>query len=501
MVNELHQTADEHYFFNVSTVIKQGCCSLFLATKIRVLKRLVFLFGTLLQIGFASAQNSPAAPLPESQIDIPIQINLKPIFAFADKSVATVFTSPNYPDGWVQANCATRFKYHFRRSPLRMNMKGLLMNLGFTGYYKIVGSTRLCNGSTVLSPWTPGCKCGFDEPERQVEIGFTSRFALTPDYHLQTKITRTEPVAKDKCEVCFWGQDVTKEVINGLKTELDASRKAMQDSFGNINLRPYLQQAWNMLNEAYAIPGIGYFSLHPKSLRMQNINAQNDLLNINIGITASPAVTFEKQPGIKSPVPNLAANANPGGFSIYLDAALQYDSLSRVVNGYMAGKRFDVSEGIFKKHIIVKEVTVAASPEGRMLIKLDFTGSFNGTAFFTGNPVYNPATKTIEVQDLDYDLQTKNVLLKTAKWLFAGKIEEELKKNTTINLTSYFDSAQKALNTHLNKEWTKGIKGTGTIKELKVVSVQPLPQHIFIKTACSGNLSVQVSEIDLGFNR
>jgi hypothetical protein len=230
---------------------------------------------------------------------------------------------------------------------------------------------------------------------------------------------------------------------------------------------------------------------------MQNINGQNDLLNINIGITASPAVTFEKKNVVVTPVPALSTTAAPGGFAVYLDAALQYDSLSRVVNGYMAGKRFDVSEGLFKKHITVKQVTVAASPEGRMLIKVDFEGSFNGTAFFTGNPVYNPANKTIEVQDLDYDLQTKNVLLKTAKWLFAGKIEAELKKNTTIDLTSYFDSAQKSLNTYLNKEWTKGIRGSGNIKELRVVSVKPLPQHILIKTACSGNLSVKVSEINL----
>jgi hypothetical protein len=262
-----------------------------------------------------------------------------------------------------------------------------------------------------------------------------------------------------------------------------------------------MQQAWNMLSQTYTIPGIGYFTLRPKRLRMQNINAQNDLLNIHIGITASPSVTFEKPTGVSTQIPNLSASANPGGFSVYLDAALQYDSLSRVVNGYMAGKRYDVSEGIFKKHIVVKEVTVAASPDGRMLIKVDFTGSFNGTAFFTGNPVYNPANKTIEVRDLDYDLQTKNVLLKTAKWLFSGKIEEELKKNTKIDLTSYFNNAQQSLNTYLNKEWTKGIKGSGSVKELKVVSVQPLPQHILIKTACSGNLRVNVSEIDLSFHR
>jgi hypothetical protein len=353
----------------------------------------------------------------------------------------------------------------------------------------------------VLSPWSPGCRCGFAEGERKVDIGFTSNFALTKNHFLQTKITRNEPVARDKCEVCFWGQDVTQDILAGLKTELDASRKAMQDSFGNINLRPYMQRAWNLLNEAYTIPGIGYFSLHPKQIRMNNINAQADLLSINIGITASPAITFEKPAVASSPVPDLSAAPGPGGFSVYLDAVLKYDSLSRVANGYMAGKRFDLSDGLFAKHIIVKQVTIAANAERRMLIKLDFTGSFNGTAFFTGNPVYNHATKTIEVQDLDYDLETKNVLLKTARWLFSGKIEQELKKNTSINLTTYFEQAQKSLETYLNKEWAKGIRGVGSVKELNVVSVESLPQHILIKTACAGSLSVRVTEIDLPFNR
>ncbi len=39
--------------------------------------------------------------LPDSEINIPIQINLKPLYAMAEKTVDTHFTSPNYPDDWV----------------------------------------------------------------------------------------------------------------------------------------------------------------------------------------------------------------------------------------------------------------------------------------------------------------------------------------------------------------------------------------------------------------
>ncbi len=459
-----------------------------------------FCLSCLVLISFAQNKTSSGIQidsLPESQIDIPIQINLKPIYTLAEKNVDTVFTSPNYPDGWVQPDCATRYKYHFRRSPLSMSMNGTTLNLAFTGYYQIIGSTRVCVGGAALSPWTPPCRCGFDEPERKVNISFTSTFQLQPNFILNSRIIRNEPKAVDKCTVCFWGQDITSEVMKGLKEELDLSKKAMDSAYGNFNLRPYMQQAWNVLNDVYSIPNVGYFSLHPKKLRMERINARNDLLNINIGITATPVVSFEKPAATPSVVPALTSANNPGGFNIYLEAALQYDSLSNVLNGYLVNKRFEVTEGLFKKHIIIRNTTVSGNEQGNMNIKVDFTGSFEGTAYFTGKPSYNPEKKTIEVQDLDYDLKTKNLLLKTAKWLFNKRIINELKNYTSFDLSQYYDTASKALNTWINREWTKGIKGNGTVTDLKLTSVYALPQHLLIRSNCVGKLSVTVSEIDM----
>jgi len=437
--------------------------------------------------------------LPESQIDIPIQINLKPIYGLAESNVDTVFTSPGYPDDWIQSDCATRYKYHFRRSPLSMNMNGTTLSLAFMGYYQIVGSTRACASGTVLSPWTPACKCGFDEPERRVNVSFTSTFKLQRNYVLNSTIVRNEPKPIDKCSVCFWGQDITDEVIKGLKDELDASKRSMDSAYGKFNLGPYMQQAWNMLNEVYAIPGAGYFSLHPKKIRMENIYAKNDLLNINIGISATPVISFAKPEVEHSMVPALANGNSPGGFNIYLEAALQYDSLSNVLNGYLVNRRFDVGEGVFKKHIIIQHTTVTGDENGNMNIKADFTGSFDGTAYFIGKPVYNAEKRSIEVQNLDYDLKTKNLFLKTAKWLFSQKILNELKHYTSFDLAQYYDTASKTMNDWLNREWTKGIKGNGAVTDLKLTSVYALPQHLLIRSNCVGKLNVIVSELNLKF--
>ncbi|RYY40534.1 MAG: DUF4403 family protein [Chitinophagaceae bacterium] len=435
--------------------------------------------------------------LPESDIDIPITINLRPLYALAEKKVDTAFASPEWPNGWVQPDCGTRYKYHLRRSPLRFSAAGTTFNIQFTGYYKIIGSSRACVSGTALSPWTPECSCGIKESERRINIGFGATFSLQPDYRLLTKIVRPEPQALDKCTVCFWGQDVTTTVVEGIRSRLDASKKELEDSFGVVNLRPYLQQAWNKLSTVYAIPGAGYFALHPKRLRMENISARNDFLNISIGISATPVVSLSRPGEAATTVPNLTNAAHPGGFNIYLEAALQYDSLSQVLNQYLLHKRFDVSDGLFKKYIVVEGTRVGSDTLGHLRIEIDFSGSFNGSAVFIGKPVYDIAKKQIEVQELEYDLQSKNLLIKTAKWLFSKKITSELQKYTTFPMQPYYDSASKTINDWLNREWSKGIRGNGSVSDLKITGLWALPDHLKIRTNCAGKLAVVVNEINL----
>jgi hypothetical protein len=104
------------------------------------------------------------------------------------------------------------------------------------------------------------------------------------------------------------------------------------------------------------------------------------------------------------------------------------------------------------------------------------------------------------VNNLDYDLHTKNFLLKTAKWLFNKKIKSELKQYTTFSLKEYYDTAAKSINAWINKEWTKGVKGNGQVSELKLIGVYALPDHILIRSNCNGKLNLTISDIPLSFN-
>ncbi|HEU4576434.1 MAG TPA: DUF4403 family protein [Chitinophagaceae bacterium] len=437
--------------------------------------------------------------LPDSEINIPVKVNLQPLYALAEKNIDTVYTSPNYPSDWLQQGCGVRYKYHFRRGPLQLKAAGTVLNLGFTGYYQVIGSTRACVNGTVLSPWTPPCHCGFDEGERKVTVNFSNSLFLTPDYQVKLNIQRLEPQAVDKCQVCFWGQDITAQVMLGLKEQLDTAKATIEKRYGSTDLRSRFQQLWNQLTQVYPVSGLGWLHINPLKLRINNIYAKNDSLNINLGLAARPAISPEKPREEISTVPDLADFSDRPGFNIFLDAQLDYDSLSNLVNARLQDKVFDFSKGPIKKHVIVQQCRLYGEGNEKLIIRVDFAGSYEGVAYFTGKPYFDEQANTIEIRDLDFDVKTRDVLLKSARWLFSKKITGELKKYSRFELGAYIDTAKTMINGQLNKEWVKGISSYGQIEHIRLIGIYPLSRHLVIRSNCSGNLAVVVNSVDFSF--
>lgn len=433
--------------------------------------------------------------LPSSEINIPIQVNLKPLFVMAEKSVDTIFNSPNYPEGWVQDGCDTRFKYTFRRSPLSFKGVGTSLDIGFTGFYQITGSTRLCVDGTVISPWTPPCKCGVNEPERKVKVSFSNSVTVSPDYKVRLNVKRNEPEPLDKCEVCFWGQDITKQVMKGLTAELDISKKDMEKTYGGVDLKPRFQQVWDELNKTYNIYGLGWLQINPQRFRINNLFINKDILNIYLGVTAKPVISFEKPVEKSSWVPNLGPFNRNQGFSIFLDAVMSYDSLGRIMNEKLQGKEFEFKKAFIKKKFIIDTCTIYGGGHDKLVIRLEFSGTNTGVVYLVGKPVYKPDTKTIEVEDIDFDIKSKNILLGSADWLFDKKITKEISKSARFELGAYIDSAKTTLNTQLNQQWMPGIMSNGQIKEITLIGLYPMAGHLVVRSNCTGNLSVIVDAV------
>ncbi|MCX8021091.1 MAG: DUF4403 family protein [Chitinophagaceae bacterium] len=450
-----------------------------------------------ISVQFSQTHISKTDSVPVSEINLPVSINLKPLIQLADKNVDTFFTSPNYPDGWITEGCATRYQYTFRRGPLQVSGAGNTISFGFTAFYKIAGSTRICINGNPISPWTPPCRCGFNEPERKVKVSFLCAFRIDPDYSLKMFFKANEPEPLDKCEVCFWGQDITKQVMKGLSAELESARKEMEKKYGTVPLHSYFSNVWKHLTKLYAVPQAGWLQINPIVLRINRLFIQKDSLHVHFGLSAKPEITFEKPPEKNTPLPPLGKFSNQQGFSVIINAALSYDSLSQILNRQLAGQSFEFKKGIIKKQFVIDSCRLSGSGNEKLKLFIRFSGTNKGSAELEAKPHYDENGRILELKQVDVDIRSKNILLGSADWLFDKKITREITRKALIELGPYFDSASNIIQSYLNGEMTKGVHSEGTVKEIKLYEIIPASQQLVIRSLLKGNMYIRMNAADI----
>ncbi len=65
-----------------------------------------------------------------------------------------------------------------------------------------------------------------------------------------------------------------------------------------------------------------------------------------------------------------------------------------------------------------------------------------GKVFLVGKPTYDPNQEAIVFEDIDFDLQTKNILANSASWMQQGKVLEEIKKYAVYPIGNYIREAR-----------------------------------------------------------
>ncbi len=436
--------------------------------------------------------------LPVSEIDIPLRINLRPLYDIANKNVQTIYSSPGWPNDFEVDNCDTRYMYRFKRGPLSIATHGNTVDFSFTGSNIIAGAQRICTGSgsdrVPVTPWSPTCTCGLNEAERRVKIGYKALLSLKNNYHVSAMLHRLEPEPIDKCTMCFWRQDITPTVMTQLKIQLDEAGTEISDSLNQLNLRPQFQQLWDMLNTSVRLYDIGYLQVNPEKIRVSTLYAWNDTLNISIGISARPLISLTKTTDHRTVVPDISDFNQRKGFSIFVDAIMNYDSLSHLLTRQLYHKRIDMDK--IGKYIIIERCEIYGAGNERLIIRVDFSGPDNGTMYLTGKPYFNKQKNQVEIKDIDYDIRTRDILVKTAKWLFNRRIINELNHYSTFNITAYADTLLSKVNMQLNRQWQRSISSSGTVNALQVMDIYPLTENLILRCNIQGELSIRADAFD-----
>jgi phosphopantetheine adenylyltransferase len=144
-----------------------------------------------------------------------------------------------------------------------------------------------------------------------------------------------------------------------------------------------------------------------------------------------------------------------------------------------------------KKHIVIDSLHVLGQQNQNLLVEVHFSGSKKGVFYLVGKPYITPDEHFV-MTDVTYDLNSKSVLLKTAKWMFDKRILEELRKAADYDLNPLLQETKVSINQQLNTTLADGVFLSGKVDQLTVSNIILGATDFYMMTLVSGDMKLKM---------
>ena len=178
----------------------------------------------------------------------------------------------------------------------------------------------------------------------------------------------------------------------------------------------------------------------------------------------------------------------PEHVSANIVAVSTYADASKIMTKNFAGQEF----GSGNKKMKVQNV-VLWHKNGKMIIALEVLGSINGTIYLSGFPQYNDATKEIYFDQLDYVIDTKSKLIKTANWLAQGYVLRKIQESCRYSIVPNVEEGKASMQKYLkNYSPMPGVFVNGSLKDIQFQKIQLTNKAIIAFVKVNGDVSITV---------
>lgn len=304
----------------------------------------------------------------------------------------------------------------------------------------------------------------FEAKAVPLKLKFRIKAGITPDWRLSTEITYlglSDLLAEEVGvgPLSFKPRSIAEGITQPVQKLL--SDLIAQKINGLFPLKTQVSNAWKMAHKPVLLDKNynAWLKLVPREVVLYPFYARNNRVRISVGISTFAELVIGPEPATRPPPPlpdlKLAATFDRS-FRIALNADLSYKDLRAVAAPLLLNRRFD-SDG---KNIVIKDFDLYGNGD-RIVVKLQTEGSLKGVFYLNAKPAFDPQTNIFSVTDVDFDMQTEDLLLQSADWLLHGSIREKIRERLNMNLT-------------------RRLVQTRQMAE-KALARLPLAEHVFLK--------------------
>lgn len=274
-------------------------------------------------------------------------------------------------------------------------------------------------------------------------------------------------------------KDIEKSIDDAIKNSLDFKPNVL-DALDKIATPTEMSAEYE-----------SWLRIVPLELYATDVLLKNGTIKMDMGLKCNietlvgqkPEHKFDKTKIVLKPVASMPdkITANIVAISTYADA-------TRIMLKNFQGQEF--GEG--KKKVTVKNLDLWHK-QGKMVIALELLGSVNGTIYLTGYPQYNEATKEIYFDQLQYVLDTKNKLVKSANWLLSGVMLKKIQESCRYSIQPNLEEGKKQLLTYTkNYSPMPGVFVNGDIDDIQFKKIQLTNKAMIAFLTINGKVNITI---------
>ncbi len=334
----------------------------------------------------------------------------------------------------------------------------------------------------------------FETPTIAPKLKFKVTAKVTPDWKVQAEVyyMGLSDLLSDKVGVgpiSIKPRDIVEGITNPLQRTLsELLSKKLNEQFP---LKSQVAKVWSASQKPILVDKnySAWLKITPEELLLYPLSAQNNLVKLSVGLKSVAELNVGPEPPPRSPapLPNLKlANGADRTFRVALNTDLFYKDLLAIAAPLLLNKELG-SDG---KSVILKEMELFGNGD-HLVVKVAVIGSIEGTFYLTCRPLFDAKSNIFSVEDVEFDMETKSLLLRSADWFLHGvirsKIQEKLNMNLTQKLIDAREMASKALT---QVKLADNVVLTGTVKTVKLNDVMVRKDKITVQLYTEGETSI-----------
>ena len=429
----------------------------------------------------------PISVAKASYLSIPIEINLESYYKSAESSIPKSFSGK-------EKNCeGLSYTYQLKRDPVlfKTNAQGLDFSTNLS--YSL--DLSYCPKCTNLFSNEGNCvvprffgSCGINEPMRSASISFATKLEMASNFTLKSSTNLTKLDLIDPCEITLVNYDITSTLDKEIRKEMKTMQTEIDKEIGKIDIKSTCTSAWKQLQEIIPIESYGYLKLAPTRIALSTLKFNQNKVYFDLGIESFPTIQTEKPISKPIALPNLSEFKKTEGFQLNMDIFASYDSLNQWVAKSVQGSEFSIKG----RKIRLDSVQLIGADGKRIHLSIKFSGARKGKLYFSAKPKLDVNQQIIYLSDIQFDLKTKSILLKSAKWLFNDQITKKLESEAKVDLKSILTESKNEITKALNQDLEQNIHLSGNVHKMDVIDLFPLKKGLFIRSEITGKLKLNI---------